>query len=241
MIARTTALNGGGDQAEDVQTLDIGGGSDKFVNNVQIQGYKMGSLKALRPILGLALPTMNLPAAALWLQLGSTWIIGAYESMNVVLRWMLWGIGADLLTGLLCAWFVTKVFSPSFMARGVLVKGFCFAIVVFLAKQPELQFDVDFPGVGKMSTSVGQLLGVYFLTGEWASAMKNFDTLGAPFPKWFSAILRQVHSSVDNIDASQAVSMFTSFTKRTDGNMEVVSKSTTVVTEKAPEPPAADK
>jgi phage-related holin len=174
---------------------------------------------------------MNLPAAALLLQGLSTWIIAAYESMNVVLRWMLWGIGADLFTGILCAAFITKVFSPSFMARGVLVKGTCFAIVVFLAKQPELQ--IEFKGI---QTSVGQLLGVYFLTGEWASALKNLDTLGAPFPKWMSAILQQVHSSVDNIDASKAVSMFTSFTKRTEGNVEVVSKSTTVVTEKAEDP-----
>ncbi len=191
-------------------------------------------MKALRPFIGLALPTMNLPLVALALQVFGSSVIAAYQSMNVVLQWMFWGIVADLFTGLLCSLFIAEVvFSPKIMARGVLVKGTCLAIVVFLSQQPGLQ--VEFQGI---ETSVGQLLGVYFLTGEWASALKNLDTLGAPFPKWASALLQQVHSSVDNIDIpGKITSVFKSTAVQKGPDTEIISKTetkvvTTVPTEK---------
>ena len=208
------------------------GGSDEReeIEDVQVIEYRSIRMRSLRTLLGAALPTINWPWWLMALQ-GAIASAGAsLYSMNLATRWLVYGIVFDLLTGAACTWLPEHKGPLSKLAPVTFARLVGLYLVLQLGKEPSLQFEL-----AGYQTSWGEIFAIYFLTGIWSSAAKNMGYLGVKWPDPIMSALEKVHSSIDNADiSSKLVSVFTSFTQKTDGNTQVISKTKTVVTETAP-------
>ena len=185
-------------------------------------------MKPIRTFIGAVLPTIDWPWWAVALQAFVVSAGASLYSMNFTIRWLVFGIVADLMTGAVCTFLpdhkapLSKL-APVFFARLVGLY-----MVLQLGKEAALQ--VEFMGY---QTSWGELFGMYFMTGIWSSVAKHMGYMGFPWPKWAVVILDKVHSSIDNADISnKVVSAITSFSSKKVGDTEVVQKTETIVTEK---------
>ncbi len=199
----------------------------KDVNDVHAQGYiKMGTLKVLRPFFALAMPVLNVPPLIVILHALLAAIATFLTPMNLVLKLMLVAIFFDVFTGICCRISKKAVTQPQIGPIAILVKFGCYALASYLAKQPELIWDVW----GK-TWGVGEFVGLWYLVVELASITMNLDDLKMPLPKSLKKLVAAIHSSIDNADISgSAVSMITSFSKRTEDGVQTVKEVTSKTT-----------
>lgn len=147
-------------------------------------------------------------------------------SMNMALRWLLYGVVCHMLTTILLVCFVPgkKVFED--IKKDAAVKGVACLIVWLLGKEPMFQLDV----MGQ-SVSVAALIAGYFLCGEWIGVVIDMDDLGMPFPPWVKSALQMARDRISSADiGSKVVSNFTSVSKLPDGATKTVQNATTIIT-----------
>lgn len=183
-------------------------------------------------IVAMIIPTVEWPWWAMAIQASFVSILMAFASMNSAIRWLGYGIGFDLLTGIACTFLPNHPSALSKQAGMTFARGMGLYLAVLLGRESALQFEImGYP------TSGGEMFAIYFLTGIWASAAKNMGYLGVPWPKWALELLEKVHSSIDKADISdKIISIFKSSSMQSGGGTEIISKSETTVTTTPPNP-----
>lgn len=167
---------------------------------------------------------------ALALQASFASMFAYLASMNMALRWMLYGICFHILTTIACVLFLDNGKGRRHVGKDVIVKGIAFWIVSLLGHQPELQLDV-----AGQSVSVGAILAGYFLLGEWLGVVQDLAELDMPVPSWVKMLLTRAKDGIDNANVgAKAIGAFTSFTSQKVGDTEVIRKTETVVTQSPP-------
>lgn len=160
-----------------------------------------------------------------------TWV----ASMNMAVRWMVYGILFNMAATILVALFVPNKRGSMHIKQDACVKAMSFWLVWLMGKESILQAEV----FGK-PVAVAMLFAGYFLTGEWIGFLQRMDELVPNFaPKWAKAALQRANDSLSNVDIKSSVmSAVTSFTQQADGSTETISRTSTVTTTK-PEAPSA--
>lgn len=216
-------------------TLDSSRDQSENVNEPQAIGYKMSVIKIVRPFIALAIPVTNWPWWAVLGQTGIASFLTFMTPMNLVLKLMLAAIIFDVFTGGCCRWSKVAVTQPPIGMVTILLKFGCYALASYLAKQPELIWDVW----GK-TWGVGEFLGLWYLVIELASIITNLDDLKIMrFPRSIKRLVSSIQSSIDDAEITPgAINILTSFSKKTEDGVQTVKEvvSTTVVTP-APLPP----
>lgn len=190
----------------------------------------MGIMKIFRPFAAAMLPTFNWPWLAVWIQ---TIVIPAgtlFVPVNAVLKWMAMALICDLVTGVLCR---LKGFQrPNIHLIGVGVMAGCYSLAQYLARQPELQWEVFGRTFG-----IGEFFGLWCLTIHLGSFAKNMDDLGAPLPKGLKRLIAGVQSSMDNAEiGGSIISVFKSSLSQKSDTKEITTTTETTVVEKKQEP-----
>lgn len=185
--------------------------------------------RVLNPLLALLIPTVGWPWWAIAIQAAFAAIGAELWSTNVALKWLTIGCAVDVGMLLVRSWKLPeKTFSS--IVPDVLVRALALYLSWALSKEAAFQF--EYKG---FSTNPGELLAIFFITIVWSSAGKSSDKLLFPWPKSLMYLLDKVHSSIDDVAlADKAISIFTAFTRRQEGDTEIVRKSTTVVTVPVP-------
>lgn len=188
----------------------------------------MGTFKALRPLLAAGGLSIDWPLVAVGVQTGLAAAAAYFSSMNVALQILVIVVGLHLLATL------ALVFSPKSdkgirgFLQDVVAKGIAVALVAFLGSRPELQFTW-----GDQSVSFGALIGFFIILSEVIGFGHDMEQLGTRiFPKF---LMNLMENTKDGIDNGKAVSVLSQFSRRMEGTKEVVTKSTTVVTEQPEE------
>lgn len=156
-------------------------------------------------------------------------VSGAFMSMvstNVAVKWMVAGIMVHF--GLMAILL--------FRANGPTVRQFteefvtnlvALGMVVWLCRQPELQFDLFDYTIGP-----GIFLAAYFSLTNWTKASIMSSDLGLPWPPPIKKLLDNAKDKMDQANLTNSV-LSERLSVTNDGNTTIASKTTTIVTEKS--------
>lgn len=215
MIARADTLDGSSEQRENV-------------NEPQATGYSMtDQVKLLRPFVAMVIPTLNGP----WVAATVTTLVSVatmWVPVNQVLKFLALSIVVDLVTGFLCK---RKGFDrPNISMTGGLVSAGCYSVAQYLAKQPELNWEIP---LFNRTFGVGEFFALWWMVCHLSNITKNMDDLDAPLPGGVKSLIKWMRSFIDTAEiGGPIISVFKSSLKQTGGDVQVVSKTETTVTEK---------
>lgn len=194
---------------------------NKMTSITPMPEYKESSLfDSLKSILATAVPQSGIAA-----------ILSYFASMNLALLLLVVSMGAHLGSS-----FLVVVFTPtekgikSFL-KDLLVRALALAVVTILGSRPELEYTI-----AGQPVSAAAFIGFFIILSEVIGFGHDMEDLGMQIIPKFA--MNWFQNAKDGMNSGEAITMLTSFSKRTSGGVEVVNKSTTVVTTKPPEAPS---
>ncbi len=199
----------------------------KVIHDFQMKEDRLMPSRLLHSIIAAMIPATGGPWVSSAIVAGAS--IGTlFVPVNAILKWLAVSIVFDLFTGFLCKRSGFK--RPHISMVGAAATAGSYAVAQYLARQPELQWEV----MGR-TWGVGEFFALWFLIGHLANITKNMDDLDTPFPKSVNGLISKIRSIIDTAEiGGPIVSIFKSSMSQKGGDTEIVSKTETVVTTTTP-------